>query len=287
MTESQWRSDLLDLDAYLSRIGYAGPRAATPEVLRALHRAHLAAIAFENLDVILGRGVAVDLPSVQAKLVDAGRGGYCYEHGTLFAAALEQMGFSVDRLLVRTGDPLVEPRPRTHLTLKVTNGDGPWLADVGFGSGLLEPVPLRSSPPLRQGAWQYRLTLGPDGAWRLAEDDGTGWRTLQTITEEPVYPIDVERANWTTSTHPHSPFVNRIICVRKDDRQVQRLLGRTYSVERPGRPAVVRDLDDGTFAVTVRREFGLDLTEDDIAALLSFNWPEAAAGLTASPARRP
>jgi arylamine N-acetyltransferase len=93
-----WSVGKLDLDAYLARIGYAGPAGPSEEALTALHRAHLAAIPFENLDILLGRDIRVDLESIQAKLVYARRGGYCYEHGQLFGAALERLGFSVDRL---------------------------------------------------------------------------------------------------------------------------------------------------------------------------------------------
>jgi len=47
----------------------------------ALHRAYVPAIPFGNLDVILGRGISVELDDIQAKLVQRKRGGYCYEHG--------------------------------------------------------------------------------------------------------------------------------------------------------------------------------------------------------------
>ena len=97
-----WGVDRLDLDAYLARIG-----ARPGDPLAAIHRAHLAAIPFENLDVQLGVGVSVDLPDVQRKLVDARRGGYCYEHGILLAAALERLGHTVERRLARIGDPAV------------------------------------------------------------------------------------------------------------------------------------------------------------------------------------
>jgi N-hydroxyarylamine O-acetyltransferase len=82
----EWEIERLDLDAYLRRVGHVGDTAPTAQTLAALHRAHLAAIPFENLDVVLGRGIAVDVDSVQAKLVERRRGGYCYEHGVLFAA---------------------------------------------------------------------------------------------------------------------------------------------------------------------------------------------------------
>ena len=118
----EWSAAKLDLDAYLRRIGFSGPAEPSEAALVALHRAHLAAIPFENLDIMLGRGVQVDLDSIQAKLVHARRGGYCFEHGQLFGAVLERLGFGVDRLLARVGPDGAPVPPRTHLTLRVTAG---------------------------------------------------------------------------------------------------------------------------------------------------------------------
>ena len=245
---NEWHTDSLDLAAYLRRVGYQGSLEAHEATLAALHRAHIAAIPFENLDVILGRGVAVDLEHVQAKMVGRGRGGYCYEHGMLFGAVLERLGFRVDRLLARTGDPAEHPRPRSHMVLRVATAEQQWLADVGFGSGLLAPLPLVAAGPHRQGAWEYELIQGADSAWRLREHDGARWTTILTFTEEPQYFVDIEVANYNTSTNPHSPFVQRPIVVRKDDTSVRSLIGREYAVVRPGQATHQRQLTDDEFA---------------------------------------
>ena len=94
-------SESIDLDAYLARIGYDGLRTATLETLTALHALHPSAIPFENLDVLLGRPINLDLPALEAKLVHGGRGGYCFEHNTLMAAALQALGFKVTGLAAR------------------------------------------------------------------------------------------------------------------------------------------------------------------------------------------
>src|SRR6516164_7620350 len=94
-------SQNLDLPAYLDRVEYTGPCAPTTAVLQALHLAHVTHIPFENLDIQLGRPIRLDLESLQAKLVRARRGGYCFEHNTLFAAVLERLGFGVTRLAAR------------------------------------------------------------------------------------------------------------------------------------------------------------------------------------------
>jgi len=110
--QAGWDVDRLDLDAYLARVAYDGDRALL--TLHSLHRAHIAAVPFENLDVTLGRGIDPDLDAVQDKIVARGRGGYCYEMNVLFGAALERLGFDVERRLARVGDQASKVTPRSH-----------------------------------------------------------------------------------------------------------------------------------------------------------------------------
>ena len=141
---SEGESEHLDLPAYLRRIEYAGERKASHVALEALHQAHVTHIPFENLDILLGRAIALDLDSLQAKLVAGRRGGYCFEQNLLFAAVLRAFGFTVTQLAarVRLGSDIL--RARTHMTLQVEVDGGRWLADVGFGgAGPLLPVPHR------------------------------------------------------------------------------------------------------------------------------------------------
>jgi len=266
-SRDEWTTDQLDLDAYLDRIGHTGPLTAEAATLAALHRAHVAAIPFENLDVILGRGISVALPDVQRKLVEARRGGYCYEHGLLFAAVATRLGFTAKRLLARVG-ALERPRPRTHLVTLITNPTGePWLADPGFGSGLLTPLPLRADAETTQGAWTYRLRRLDDDRWHLEEAAaGEAWQPLYTFEIAVHHAVDVEMSNYYTSTWPGSPFVHRPVVVRKDERAVRRLVGTQLTVVRPGRPDEVRDVE-ATDLGAVLRDLGIDLTPDEVGLL--------------------
>ena len=132
-----WKSDLLDLDAYLARLGVAA-REPGRDALDELHEAHVRAFTFDNLDVLLGTHPGVDLEAVQAKFVGRGRGGYCFEHATLFAAALQRLGYDVRRRLGRVGPPTTSPR--THCVVEVTLHGRRLLADPGFGLSLLRPL---------------------------------------------------------------------------------------------------------------------------------------------------
>jgi N-hydroxyarylamine O-acetyltransferase len=266
-----WAAGTLDLDSYLDRIGYAGPaRPAGPsgETLAALHRAHLAAIPFENLDIMLGRPVRVDLDSIQAKLVHGRRGGYCYEHGQLFAAALERLGFGVSRLLARVGPDGEPPGARTHLTLRVRAGSGCWLADVGFGSSPPGPLEWSEGEQTLNG-WVYSVAEVGHGTWQLRELQADSWVTLYTVDDQRVYPADVVMSNYYTATYPESWFTRQPIVVRRDDDAIRSLVGRTYTVTRPGHVKERSGLGDAEFAAALADVFGLSFSRAELDRLVA------------------
>jgi N-hydroxyarylamine O-acetyltransferase len=274
-TVDDWSVATLDLDAYLTRIGYTGPRDATEATLNGLYRAHLASIRFENFDVFLRGGVAVDLESIQEKIVFRGRGGYCYEQAQLFAAVLERLGFTVQRMLARVGPDGGPARARTHLTLRVQSDTGVWLADPGFGSSPPGPLSLRryrSGGPQELHGWIYEITPDQengDDVWKLREYQAGEWVTLHRWVDVRAHPIDVVLSNHYTSTHPDSWFTSLPILIRRDPDAIRSILGRSYSVVRPGHVKERRVLTDAEFAAALTDEFALKLTTDEIATLVA------------------
>jgi len=265
----EWSAGKLDLDAYLHRIGYAGPAQPCEATLAALHRAHLAAIPFENLDIMLGRPVRVDLESIQAKLVDAGRGGYCYEHGQLFGAALQRLGFEVERLLARVGPDREPMRPRTHLTLRVRAGDSAWLADVGFGNSPPGPLSLHGGRQELNGQVYEVVHDAEDGTWKLRELVEGEWVTQYRTEDQRVYPPDVVMSNHYTSTYPESWFTWQPIVARREPGALRAIVGRGYTITRPGHPKERRQLTDDEFVDALSTIFGLRFTEEELAALVA------------------
>jgi N-hydroxyarylamine O-acetyltransferase len=201
---------MFDLDAYLERIGLRG-RPSLAEV----HRAHVHAIPFENLDPRRGVPVRLDSASVQRKLVTERRGGYCFEHNTLLAEALRALGAEVEFVLGRVGPRELTTRPRSHLALRVRDGESVWHADVGFGSGTLsEPIPFGPGEEFEQAGWRRQVVADGDGlVLRSTGVDGT-WADLYSFGPAPVPFIDLETSNWYTATHPDSRFVRGLVVTR-------------------------------------------------------------------------
>lgn len=254
---------MIDLDAYLDRIGLAGTPEPTADALATLHLAHLEHIPFENIDVRLRRPIGLDLDSLVTKLVRARRGGYCFEHNTLFAAVLRVLGFEVSTLEARVRPPgATRPLPRTHMTLEVRVGERAWLADVGFGgSGPLLPVPLdgsRSEQP--DGA--YAVHREDAGTFVLRRGERGEWRDLYAFTRTPALPVDFEVAHHFTSTHPGSPFLETLTVQRSEPSARYMLRGRTYTVLAGGDESV-REIGREELTALLRGSFRLDIPEEE------------------------
>jgi N-hydroxyarylamine O-acetyltransferase len=258
---SATESPQLDLDAYLRRIRYDGRREPTHAVLAAIHLAHGTRIAFENIDVFLGRPVRLDLAALQAKLVNGRRGGYCFEQNTLFAAALEALGFHVTRLAARVRLGAARVAPRTHMLLEMHVGGAQYLADVGFGGGgPLLPLLLVPGHVAEQFHWTYRLTEEA-GLWVLQAQRDGGWFDLYAFTRERQYPVDFEVANHYTATYPDS-FFRHTLLVQLPTREARHsLYGRELTVERDGQTATRTIPDDETLHQTLSETFGLEPPE--------------------------
>jgi N-hydroxyarylamine O-acetyltransferase len=228
------------LDKYLARIGFPGKPALDLETLAAIHAAHVDAIPFEALDPLLGRPVRLDLASVQDKLVDRRRGGYCFEQNTLLKAALEAIGFRVvglggrPRWMSAPDDPL---GPRTHMLLKVDLPHGPYLADVGFGACVLD-APLRFETDAEQATAMGAFRLSEaDGLFTLSARQPAGWRAMYVFNLEPQIQSDYELGNWFASTSPLAPFPKVLIMERVSRDKRYKLINRRFVIEsREGQP---------------------------------------------------
>ncbi len=268
-----------DIDAYCARIGYTGAREPRLAVLQALVAAHTAAIPFENLDVLLKRPIRLDLPSLYAKLVHARRGGYCFEHNLLLLDVLTRFGFRATGLAARVqwGRAPESVGPRTHMLLRVDLAEGPHLADVGFG-GLTPTAPLALAPGPEQATphESFRLVAAA-GEFDLEARLGGNWASLYRFSLQPQLPVDYEVANWFTSTHPQSLFVNHLIASRAATGRRHALFNNRLTVRGRDGGSERRLLRDAaTLRGVLERDFGIAMPTPDIAAIAAIAEANAA-----------
>ena len=180
-------SDEANLDAYLKRINYAGSIAPTLETLEMVHRLHPAVIPFENLNPLMELPVRLQLSDIEQKLIFEKRGGYCFEHNSLFKAVLESMDFEVTPLAagVLWGHEEGYEPTLNHMALLVDVGGVPYLADVGFGGqGMTAPLRLKADIEQETPNERYRL-LGGYPKWRVESEIAGQWKPLFEFTTSP------------------------------------------------------------------------------------------------------
>jgi N-hydroxyarylamine O-acetyltransferase len=254
----------MKLAAYLARIGYDGPVRPDLETLRAVHRAHSLAIPYENLDVQLGRPVTTDPAAAFDKIVDRGRGGWCYEMNGLLGWALGEIGFDITRMAggvmrVARGEEMVG----NHLILKVDLETGPWLADVGFGDGPIEPYPIAPGP-FRNGLFDFRLETLPaeesSGWWRLHNHVAGGAPSFDFQLAPADEALLSRQCHWL-QTSPESMFVQNATVQRQTREGLLILRGRVLRTIKVDE-ILDRTLDNADVYMALLKDgFGLDLPQ--------------------------
>ncbi|HEX2561780.1 arylamine N-acetyltransferase family protein [Phenylobacterium sp.] len=248
----------IDLDAYLARIGYAGELAADLTTLRALHRAHLLAVPYENLDVQLGRPLTTDPAAAFEKIVRRRRGGWCYEMNGAFGLALEAVGFPVTRLAGAVlREALGAANHASHLVLKI-DLDETWLADVGYGDGPIEPFQPGDGPYDQRG-FEFGRERTEDGWWRMRNHRHAP-RSFD-VRLEPADEAELAGRCVHLQTAPTSVFVQNAIVQRHTPDGLILLRNRTLRHIWPDRTEERLVEGPVEYVAVLRDVFGLDLPE--------------------------
>jgi N-hydroxyarylamine O-acetyltransferase len=247
----------LALHRYLRRIAYGGPLSATRQTLHNLHRHHLLAIPFENVDVQLGMVPSLEHEAIFEKIVKRERGGWCFEMNLLFAWVLRQVGMRVDLIGATVGKRARNALPN-HLALLV-HLDQTYLADVGFGNGFLTPAPLQEGT-FNDGRFDFKLTCHGN-YWRFYNHKENG--STYDFTGEPVGLDVIETANRRLATISESPFVQTLVCARLTERGMTTLMNtalRVYSQEQMTEETAA---SAGAFARVLRDHFQLTIERNE------------------------
>ena len=252
---------MIDLDAYFARIGYRGSLAPDRDTLNAIVRAHVQTIPFENVDVLLGRPIELAPDAIMAKLVHAGRGGYCFEHNTLLLEVLRALGFDARPLSarVRWQRPRDYTPARTHLLVRVELAES-WLADVGVGA-MSPTAALRLADEGEQATpHEPRRLVRANGLVYHQARLGDDWHDVAELTLEEMPEIDRIVANWYTSAHPSSHFKSRLIAARAMPEGRVTLLNDQLSVRGGDGVAVKQRVESHAHVLELLdRHFGITL----------------------------
>jgi len=250
----------MEVDAYLKRIGYRGPLEPGIETLRQLHRAHMLAVPFENLDIPLGRPIVLSPPMFYDKIVRRKRGGFCYELNGLFAWLLEQLGYVVVILSARVFDGEQSGPEFDHLVLLIKT-DERLIADVGYGDSFLEPLRLDVREEQKQQDCAYRLTES-GSAKVLQRRLGSDWEPQYIFSLIPRRLDEFSAMCHFQQTSPDSIFTRKTVCsLATPDGRVT-LSNSRFIVTTGGRREEREVVDPEEYRELLKVRFGIEFGED-------------------------
>jgi N-hydroxyarylamine O-acetyltransferase len=255
---------LTDPALYLQRLGFETPPPPTLDTLRQLQLRHTGTFPFENVSTIIGEPVLIDLPSIEQKVLRGGRGGYCYELNYLYLSLLLELGFNARGISGRVvmGQPEGAWTARTHRLNLVTIDGTRYLSDVGFG-GMVPTAPLLLDTDAEQPTPHESYCIEPqaDGYMLRAFVSGE-WRPMYLFDLQRQEAIDYTVGNWYVSTHPESPFANRLMAARTGDGWRRTLSNGSFAIHRLGAESERREVTDvEALIVLLEQEFGIRVPE--------------------------
>jgi N-hydroxyarylamine O-acetyltransferase len=214
------------LNELLRHIGLAAAPAADAGGLRAVHRAYLERVPYEDVAVQLGETGRLDERAL-AERVLSGRGGYCFELNAVLAYLLRELGFRVSYHEGVVGGE----GPTNHMVLVVDLDGERWIADAGLGEGFLDPLPLREG--VHRGPGPFSWTLRRDGStWWMGQHEWgsvSGFRMAEATVGRDAF----EPHHRRLATDPRSSFVQTLVVQRPLDDRIVTLRARTLSAKGP------------------------------------------------------
>ncbi|HEU4422515.1 MAG TPA: arylamine N-acetyltransferase [Pilimelia sp.] len=260
----------VNVSAYLRRLGVDDPGRPSVAALRRLHRAHVERVAYETLEIHLGRPTTVDPYESIDRIVHRGGGGYCFHLNGAFGTLLSAMGYEVTWHRGGVFGAGEDPPPGAtgnHLALTVRglpapeSPDGGWFVDVGLGDALHEPLPLRPGS-YRQGPFRYELRTSPvePAGWQFRHDPAGSFVGMD-FAAGPAGPADFRARHIELSTSPESPFVRAVIVQRRHARGVDVLVGCRLKHLGAGEPVSREIATSREWYAVLAELFGLTLPD--------------------------
>lgn len=244
--------DIAHVDRFLARLRYDGPRDPSIATLRALHRAHMLEVPFENLDIQLGRRIELGEEALFDKIVARRRGGFCYELNGLFASLLRALGFRVTMLEAGVFGANGFGPAFDHLALAVDLEER-WLVDVGFGDSFVEPLRFDDEGEQREGARAYRVRREGERRVLEARSDTDAWEPFYALSLTPRALAEFLGMCAYHQAAPSPFFTRGRMCSRatklgrvtlKDDRLITTENGARVEAPITGEQAFLRALEE-------------------------------------------
>jgi N-hydroxyarylamine O-acetyltransferase len=201
----------INFDSYFKTLDIQ-PANPSLQLVGELQKKHLAHFSFNNIAVLLGRTISLDIDDITHKIVVENAGGYCFEHNRLMHDVLSSLGFDVRCLIARVINNQDIDSPRTHrITLLKWQGDE-YLIDVGFGANCLTfPIKIGSFKEGYYKQQNFRIVLNKNQDYQLEIFTKAGYYSLYIFDLNRYTEADCLAGNFYSSQHPNANFVKNLV----------------------------------------------------------------------------
>lgn len=247
--------------AYLDRMGYTGSQEPTLSTLKALQRAHLLRVPFENLDIHRNEEIRIDLDRFYDKIITHRRGGFCFEVNGLFNELLTALGFSTHFISCSVfSHPHDQYAPYFGHVAIIAHLEEDWLVDVGFGTNFPEPLRLDTESPQLQEGTYYRLTpIDSEETLLERSADDQEYIKMYKLRRQPHALADFAKMCRYHQTSARSPFTQGRLCSRMTPQGRITLTDKAF-IETIGAEKKEYPLEDqADFAKKLSTHFGIVL----------------------------
>lgn len=210
----------MDIKKYLKRINVHSEVSPDLETLRYLHRQHLYNVPFENLDIHSGRKIILQKDKLLHKIIDEGRGGFCYELNGTFYELLTAIGFKVKRISAGVCDDGEKYSPDfDHMALMVNIDDEEYLADVGFGDSFIEPLKFKTDEIQKDIRDLFKISKSKGNEYYILyrSSGGENFIPQYRFTTAPRELKEYDEMCRYHQTSPESHFTQKVICSKADE----------------------------------------------------------------------
>lgn len=256
------------LNDYLQRIALDKPE-PTVAGLAQLQQAQLSAIAFENINPLLGVIPELETPALVEKILDNGRGGYCFELNGLLGLALDELGFAYQPIMARVRMGRSEGGPRHHLAYIVEAESQSWLVDAGFGGpSHFHPLVLGTEREQQQGHNIFRIRYEDHSEESVLERRQDGdWFALYSFDRATVRRCDLDAANVLCATWDQSLLAQNLLLCRNTESGWIQLFNTHFTKVRAGEQTSIVVETAEHLGSLVRNEFGIAVTDSEMTGI--------------------
>ncbi|MBL7007068.1 MAG: arylamine N-acetyltransferase [Spirochaetia bacterium] len=253
---------------YLARINYNDSPKPALATLRKLHRQHLLSIPFENLSIMAHQHISLDFDTLSEKILDRGRGGFCFELNGLFFKLLEELGFTARMVSARVLNPDGEFGPEYDHMAIIVSLDEDWLVDVGFGNHFLEPVPILSDQHYADDEGYFKVERhGPDMLALMRSSDGVSYTCDYIFTIRRSNIEDFTAMCEYHQTSPDAPNTQNLFCTMAIPGGRKTLSGSSFFIRNGEGISKILLTDKDGIQTVLQEHFGITVGENQLSLL--------------------